>query len=148
MGPTHTLLNQNISYLYSTQYSLSIYLSNLSSLSIPLTHCLETSCDHLSSDLAGSAASLHSKIRSELQPCHYKLHHASSIHLKKYGRLITSPFLLDYPVRIDKHASSVTLFMPITWYLIVSCVIGKVKRDVMFPFLACSGPLIGSNELI
>ena len=38
MGPTYTLLSQNMSYLYSTQYSMSIYLSNLSSLSIPLTH--------------------------------------------------------------------------------------------------------------
>ena len=38
MGPIHTLLSQNMSYLYSIQYSMSIYLSNLSNFSIPLTH--------------------------------------------------------------------------------------------------------------
>jgi hypothetical protein len=43
----------------------------------------ETGCGHLSSDLVGSAASLYSKIRSELKHCHCKLHHVSSIHLKK-----------------------------------------------------------------
>ena len=42
MGPTHTPLSQNMSYLYSTQYSMSIYLSNLSSLSIPLTHWFQS----------------------------------------------------------------------------------------------------------
>jgi hypothetical protein len=33
----------------------------------------------LSSDLAGSAASLYSMIRSELQPCHFKPHHAFDV---------------------------------------------------------------------
>jgi len=31
VGPTHTLLSQNKSYLYSIQYLSNIYLSNLSS---------------------------------------------------------------------------------------------------------------------
>jgi hypothetical protein len=38
VGPTHTLLSQNMSYLYSTHCSLSIYLISLSSKSRASTY--------------------------------------------------------------------------------------------------------------